>query len=171
MSGTLRVMVVLAGTMILSPGCTMLQSKAQVSPVDQQFMLTAASVSTAEIDLAQLALRQSSNPAVRQFAQRMVDDHTRINAELTQVAEAKKVVLLKAMDPANHTLYSELSKLSASAFDHQYTLAQFNVHHMGNALYHSEAENGQDPDVRSFAAKYLPVGLEHIKMAQAMMGR
>jgi putative membrane protein len=153
----------------LAPGCAVIQSRAQVSPVDQQFMLTAASVSTAEIDLGQLAMRQSSNPAVRQFGQQMVEDHTRVNAELGKVADAKNVVLLKAMDPANRTLYAELSKLSGPAFDRQYMLSQVNIHRMGNALYLSQAQNGQDQDVRSFAARNAPVGIEHLRMAESMM--
>ena len=152
----------------LASGCAVIQSRAQVSPVDQQFMLTAASVSTAEIDLRQLAMRQSSNPAVRQFGQQMVDDHTRVNDELSKVAEAKNVVLLKAMDPANRTLYAELSKLSGPAFDRQYMISQLNIHRMGNALYLSQAQNGQDPDVRSFATRNAPVGIEHLRMAEGM---
>jgi putative membrane protein len=168
MSRAIRFLLTLACVMTMLPSCSALQSEAQVSPVDQQFMLIAASVGTAEIDLAQLALRQSSSPEVRQFAQHMIDDHTRINGELTQLAKSKKVVLLKAMDPANRTLYSELSKLSGTAFDRQYSLAQLNIHLMGNALYQSEAQYGQDPDTRQFAAKNFPTGVDHFKMAQPL---
>lgn len=158
----------LAATAVLSSSCAMIQSNAQVSPVDQQFMLTAASVGTAEIDLGRLAMRQSSNPAVRQYGQQMVEDHTRVNDELSKVADAKRVVLLKAMDPANRTLHAELSKLSGPAFDRQYMISQVNIHRMGNALYQSQAQNGQDADVRNFAARNAPIGVEHLRMAEGM---
>src|SRR4051812_31348239 len=46
-----------ASAAIALPGCAMIQSRAEVSPVDQQFMLTAASVGVAEIALGQLAMQ------------------------------------------------------------------------------------------------------------------
>jgi putative membrane protein len=149
--------------------CALVQSRAEVSPIDQQFMLTAASVGEAEIELGKLAVRQSDDAAVRQYGQHMIGEHTRINGELTTLAKAKNVVLLKAMDPANHTLYSELSKLSGPAFDRQYLLAQLHIHHTGNGLYGSEADNGLDPDVRKFAAVGVPIGVAHLRRAEAIL--
>ena len=47
------------------------------------------------------------------------------------VAEANKVVLPMAMDPANRTLYEELSGLSGPEFDREYMLGQINIQTMG----------------------------------------
>lgn len=160
--------VTMAASALLLAGCAMLQSQAKVSPVDQQFMLTAISVGVAEIQMGQLAAQQSNDPAIKRYGQHMVEDHTRVNAQLERIADAKQVRLLKAMDPANHTLYSELSKLSGADFDRQYMLSQINIHSMGNGLYESQARNGQDADVRDFAAKNMPVGVEHLKLAQQL---
>lgn len=156
-----------AATILLS-GCAMIQHRAEVSPVDQQFMLLAASVGIAEADLGKLAMERGSTDAVRAYGEHMVHDHSRVNEELFQLADRKNVVLLKAMDPADHTLYSELKKLSGPEFDRQYMLAQLNIHRMGNALYASEAENGQDSDVRDFASRNTPVGIEHLKRARTL---
>lgn len=153
----------------VAAGCAWLQSDAQVSPVDQQFMLTAASVGTAEVDLGELAARRATDPAVRVLGQHLVDEHTRINAQLGEVAQAKRVKLLKAMDPANRTLYDELSRVSGPVFDREYLLAQINIHRMGNALYQSEADAGEDADVRSFAQRNLPAGAAHLRAAQALL--
>jgi putative membrane protein len=150
-------------------GCAMIQSRAEVSPVDQQFMLTAASVGTAEIELGKLAMQQSSDPAIQRYGQKMVEEHTRVNGELDAIADAKKVVLIKAMDPANRTLHAELSKLTGPAFDRQYMISQITIHSMGNGLYSSEARHGVDPEVRSFAARNTPVGIDHLQMALAML--
>jgi len=147
----------------------MIQSRAEVGPVDQQFMLTAISVGIAEIELGQLAMQQSSDPAIRRYGQKMLEEHTRVNSELDSIAHAKKVVLLKAMDPASRTLHAELSKLSGPAFDRQYMISQVNMHSMGNGLYASEAQHGVDPEVRSFAARNTPVGVDHLRMAQSML--
>jgi len=155
-------------TAFLTAGCRLMQSGAEVAPTDQQFMLTAASVGTAEIDLGQLAATRGSSPEVRSFGEHMVAKHTRINAELTQLADAKHVRLVKAMDPANHTLYSELSHLSGVQFDREYVISQLHIHRMGNSLYASEATQGEDPDVKAFAARGVPVGKEHLQRADEL---
>jgi putative membrane protein len=162
------VLITVAAASALLSGCAMMESNAQVSPVDQHFMLNAMSVGIAEIEMGQLAMQQSQDAAVQRYGRHMVEDHTRVNAELQQVADAKHVKLLKAMDPANHLLYSELKKQSGPAFDREYMRAQINIHSMGNGLYESETKHGEDLMVRDFAARNTPVGIEHLKMAQQM---
>ena len=88
---------------------------------------------------------------------------------MMQVARVNGVVLPMVMDPANRTLYEELAQLSGPAFDREYMTAQINIHRMGNALYASEAQNGQDASVKGFAAEITPVGVEHLTMARASL--
>jgi putative membrane protein len=157
----------LAASMVT--GCSLLQSSAEVTPVDQQFMLTAASVGTAEVDMAELAQRQAGDPAVKAYGRRLAQEHAGINEALTQLAERKHVKLIKAMDPANRTLYEELTHLNGRLFDREYLRAQINIHRMGNALYDSEAQAGEDADVKAFSAKNAPAGVEHLRLAQALL--
>ena len=160
-----RLAALLVASTLATTGCSMMQAGAEVSPTDQQFMLTAASVGTAEIDLGRLAVKQGGSAEVRAFGQSMVEQHTRINGELSQLAEQKHVRLLKAMDPANHTLYDELSHLSGAQFDREYAISQLHIHRMGNALYASEAAQGEDADVKAFAARGVPIGKDHLQHA------
>jgi len=150
-------------------GCSLLQSSAEVTPVDQQFMLTAASVGTAEVDMAELAQHQAGDPAVRAYGRRLEQDHAAINRALDQLAERKHVKLIRAMDPADRTLYEELTHLSGRLFDREYLRAQINIHRMGNALYDSEAQAGEDADVKAFAARAALAGAEHLHLAQALL--
>ena len=163
--------VVAAGlAALIAAGCSLLQSSAEVTPVDQQFMLTAASVGTAEVDMAELAEHQAGDPAVKAYGRRLAQEHTRINDELTQLAERKHVELIKAMDPANRTLYEELTHLNGKLFDREYLLAQMNIHRMGNGLYESEAQAGEDADVKAFAANNSRAGVEQLRLAQSLLG-
>jgi putative membrane protein len=155
----------------IAAGCSFLQTSAEVTPVDQQFMLTAASVGTAEVDMAELAARQGGDPAVKAYGERLAREHTGINDELTDLAERKHVKLIKAMDPANRTLYEELTHLNGAMFDREYLLAQINIHRMANSLYDSEAQAGEDDDVKAFAAKNAPAGVEHLQLAQTLLAK
>jgi putative membrane protein len=156
---------------LIAAGCSFLQSNAEVTPVDQQFMLTAASVGTAEVDMAELAERQGGDPAVKAYGHRLAQTHARINDELSLLAERKHVNLIHAMDPANRTLYEELTHLSGPLFDREYLLAQINMHRMGDGLYESEAQAGEDADVKAFAARNAPVGVEHLQLAQTLLAQ
>lgn len=155
---------------LIAAGCSLLQSSAEVTPVDQQFMLTAASVGTAEVDMAELAEHQAGDPAVKAYGRRLAQDHTRINDVLAQLAERKHVKLIKAMDPANRTLCEELTHLNGKLFDREYLLAQVNIHRMANGLYDSEAQAGEDADVKAFAADNAPAGVEHLRLAKSLLG-
>ena len=53
---------------------------------DKHFMRMAMEADMAEIQLSQLALQKSSNDQVKQFAQRMVDDHTKLDAQMKPMA-------------------------------------------------------------------------------------
>src|SRR5580704_8106786 len=48
----------------------------QPSPVDRMFVGKAMQGGLAEVQLGQLTLQKSNNPQVKEFAQRMIDDHT-----------------------------------------------------------------------------------------------
>lgn len=163
--------VAVGGAALVAGGCSFLQTSAEVTPVDQQFMLTAASVGTAEVDMAELAERHAGDPAVKAYGRRLAQENTRINGELAQLAERKGVKLINAMDPANRTLYEELANLSGDLFDREYLLAQINIHRMGNGLYESEAQAGEDADVKVFAGRNAPSGIAHLQLAQALLAQ
>lgn len=156
---------------LIAAGCSFLQTSAEVTPVDQQFMLTVASVGTAEVDMAELALRQGGDPAVRAYGRRLAQDHRRVNEDLARLADKKRVKLINAMDPANRTLYEELAHLSGPMFDREYLLAQVNIYRMGNSLYDSEAQAGEDGDVKAFAGRNAAVGVAHLQLAQALLAK
>src|SRR6185312_7264350 len=59
-----------------------LPASAAVPSADQQFAKQAASGGMAEIQAAQLAQQRAGSPQVRQFASRMITDHTDANNEL-----------------------------------------------------------------------------------------
>jgi len=167
---TTRFALVVSGlATLIAAGCSFLQASAEVTPVDQQFMLTAASVGTAQFDMAQLAERQAGDPAVKAYGHRLVKEHAQINEALGRLAENKHVKLINVMDPANRTLYEELTHLSGAMFDREYLLAQMNIHRMGNGLYDSEAQAGEDADVKAFAANNARAGAEQLQLAQALL--
>ncbi len=144
-----------------------------LSAQDKMFMIQAAEGGMAELQFAQLALQKSSNDSVKDYAQRMIDDHTKANDKLMAIAEQKGVTLPTTIGPKNEAVKAKLSKLSGTNFDKMY-LSQAGVssHNQQAALFKSEVQRGKDPDVQAFAAQTLPTVQEHLQMARSMaMGK
>jgi putative membrane protein len=69
----------------------------QASP-DQAFIKKAVLGGLAEVQLGKLAVGHAASPAVKQFGQRMVEDHDKANRELVAVGKPKAIAVPTALD-------------------------------------------------------------------------
>jgi len=74
-------------------GLSALSASAALSSADREFAMKAASGSLAEVQAAQLAEQRATSPQIKQFAQRMITDHTAANTELQQIAKQADISL------------------------------------------------------------------------------
>ena len=142
----------------------------QLSTFDRQFMSKAAQGGMAEVELSRLALQRSKRNEVKQFAQRMITDHTQANAQLMQLAQQKGVRLPKQLDPQHQQIRARLQRLSGNNFDREYMSVMDNDHVQTVNLFQSATQQAQDRDVNAFASSKLPALQGHLQMVQAMRG-
>lgn len=133
---------------------------------DSTFVLKASESDMTEIHLGKLASKQGDSPAVREFAARMVKDHTKSSAELTTVAAKQGFSLAKEISSEHKQACDKLSKMAGAEFDRNYITGQVKAHREAVKLFKNQVKSGQDADLRAFANKTLPVIEEHLKMAQ-----
>jgi len=134
---------------------------------DQHFITEAAQGGMAEVKLGQLASQKAVDADVRLFGQRMVDDHSKANDELKQLAQSEGAALPSGIGSKHQKTYDKLSKLSGSAFDKAYMQAMVKDHKEDVAAFQKQSHSAKDSDVRSWAAKTLPTLQMHLQMAQA----
>ncbi|MEH2182318.1 DUF4142 domain-containing protein [Nostoc sp.] len=139
------------------------------SSSDKQFMTEAAQGGLAEVQLGKLALKRGTSKAVKQFAQRMVKDHTPVNNQLKQLAAKKGVTLPTSLDTTNKQVQQRLSNLSGASFDREYLNQMLEDHQNDVSAFQTEAQGGQDPDVKAFAAKTLPTLQQHLKQVSSLV--
>src|SRR6185437_3526113 len=108
-----------AGTTSSNPAAMTAQGSSSVSSGDHKFMEKAAQGGMAEVKLGQLAVEKAGADQVKQFGQRMVDDHSKANDKLKQIASNKGVALPTEMDKSTQHEYDKLSKLSGADFDRE----------------------------------------------------
>lgn len=147
-------------------------STAQTSnDTDVLFMEVATMSNLTEIKTSQLALQKSSNTAVRDFAQKMIAEHTKAQAELNQIAAKKGVKLTDKPGADQRLQYNKLSTLSGTAFDDMYKMVQVGGHQMTLDLIKTYRSIGKDAEAQAYAAKIQPAVAMHLDMAKALPGK
>src|SRR5262249_7171407 len=143
-------------------------SKSGVSLADKKFVEKAAKGGMAEVELRQLATPKASSDDVKKFGHRMVDDHSKANEELKQVAGAKGIDLPKSLNAKEQATKDRLSKLSGDAFDRAYMQDMVKDHIKDVAEFQHESKSGKDSDIRNFASQTLPTLQEHLNQAKGI---
>ena len=155
-----------------APGATQTKDAGNaIAPADHAFVKEAAIGGMAEVDLGQLAASKAESPDVKQFGQRMVDDHGKANTELKSWASQKNVTLPTELDAKHKAEHARLEKLSGAAFDRAYMQAMVADHNKDVAAFMRESKAAKDPDLKAWAAKTLPTLQEHQKMAKEINGK
>jgi putative membrane protein len=76
----------------------------------------------------------------------------------------------EALDPQHARLAEKLSRMRGAEFDRAYMRDMVKDHKKAVAMFESEAKNGQDPQLKEFAAKCLPTQKEHLRLAEEITG-
>lgn len=138
-----------------------------VAPKTEDFIMEASASDVFEIESSKLAL-QKGNDATKTFAQKMIADHEKTTAELKALLATGKV---KGEPVATLTDdfkgdVEDLAKLSGDDFNKQYIDDQVDAHEDAVDLFKRYAEEGENADLKAWAAKMLPALQHHYQMAQ-----
>jgi putative membrane protein len=136
------------------------------SPDSAKFSAEAAQGGLAEVELGRLAVQRASNPAVKNFGQQMIEDHSRANSELKAIATRKGIALPAELNSDQKALMDKLSKLSGAEFDKEYMSDMVKDHEADAKEFESQSNKGTDADIKAFAGKTLPVIQRHLQMAR-----
>lgn len=147
-------------------GQTGKQATAQVARADRKFIEEATEGGLAEVELGKLAQQKSQSTMVKEFGSRMVQDHSKANDELKEIAESKGVQLPGAPDKEHQKDVEKLSKLSGAEFDREYAAHMLSDHKKDVSEFKKAADKSKDGDLKAFAGKTLPTLQEHLTMAQ-----
>lgn len=138
-----------------------------VSPKTADFVKEAATTDMLEIAEGKLT-EQRGTERVKPFAAKMITDHTETTNALKALVDGGKV---KAQLPADMTSsqksqLDKLGKQQGADFDRLYVRDAVSVHKTAVSLFQRYSKGGDNPDLKAFAAKYLPVVQMHLQMAQ-----
>jgi len=105
---------------------------------------------------------------VKNFGQKMIDDHTKAGDALKQVATQKSITWPTDVNATQKATAARLSKLSGAAFDKAYMAQMVKDHTAVVAALKHGSQTSKDADIKGWAANTLPTAEEHLKMAKDM---
>jgi len=141
-------------------------AQGQLSSRDYKFARAALVGGNMEVQLGQIASQNAQDPAVRDFGNKMVQDHTAANQQLTLIIAQKGATISDGPGWMDQKMVDHLQGLKGSDFDKAYMKRMVSDHKDDIKEFQKEADNGDDADVKNFASKTLPTLQEHLRLAQ-----
>lgn len=138
----------------------------KVARGDEKFMTKAAEDGMFEVEVAKVAAGKATSPEVKAFATMMVDDHTKANSELMQLASSKGVQLPTAMPAGKRRDLDKMNKLTGAKFDQEFAQeVGINDHKKDIKLFESQSKEAKDPELKAWVDKTLPTLRTHLDHA------
>jgi putative membrane protein len=153
------------GTPQSAPG---VPAASQPNDADRIFVHAIAIGNRAEIVFARLADQHTQVAAIRQFAQLMVEDHTKAGNRLVELARPAGLPIPEGVDQDHRTQQAAIERLNGTVFDDAYIRGQITDHQQAVQLLEFEIDSGQDPALKQFAVETLPIFMHHLELAQAL---
>jgi len=142
--------------------------KPVVSAKDVKFASVATNDGLNEVNISKMAQEKTTNVRVRNLAIMLVNDHTKFGNDLATIANDKKITLPALPGMAEMQQANRLAMEQGTDFDRAYVDAMIADQKKAIALYENGSKDCKDPDLKSFAAKTLPVLKMHLDSAQAV---
>lgn len=138
-----------------------------VNTAEQEFVTKAAQADRAEVELGRMALQKSNNPEIKQFAQRMIDDHSQNQQQVDSLA-AKLSINKQGLSAEQQQEADRLSRLSGDQFDRAYAKLMLEDHRKDVGEFQREQRTAKDSEVKSYIDQTLPVLQQHLQMAEKL---
>ncbi len=138
---------------------------------DAEFAVKAANGGMMEVEMGKVAMMNSSNPEIKKFGEKMVNDHGKANDELKAIAANKNITLPPNMSDDMMQKMNDMKEKKGKDFDKAYVDMMVDDHKEDIDAFRDEANNGNDPDIKAFASKTLPTLEEHQSMINAIQDK
>jgi putative membrane protein len=136
---------------------------------DQQFVDFAAQTDMVEANLGQLAGNVGDSQAVKDYGQMLTTDHTKDYGQLSAAAQQASLNVPNAIDKEhNKMMIDPFQKLKGAAFDHKFAAEMVAGHTKAIAVYKKEADDAQNPALKSYAQAALPTLQQHLDQAKSL---
>lgn len=158
------VMVGAAAAVTLMPGA----AQARASAADQAFLTQDVQGGRYELALAKLGMMMATKPAIRQYSQMVVRDHTSANAVMATLARTEGVNPPAGMTDQDSARLAKLRGMKASAFDQAYIAEQNRINSEDEQAAAKEKSSTRDAAIKAYLVRFAAMDAKHKRMAEAL---
>ena len=134
---------------------------------EKAFVSKALEGGETEVQLGQLAAQKSESNDVKQFAQKMVSDHSQMaNQWFKPVAKQLGVSEPNGPSKKDKKEIAKLQAMSGADFDREYITMMVKDHQQDLKEFKSEADSAQDPNVKQIAEQGSKVISQHLQLIE-----
>lgn len=144
------------------------QNTTTPSQNDKKFVRSALEGGNAEVELGTLAVQKAESEAVKQFGQKMIEDHARLNHRMREVAHNEGIPAPSGTSAKDKALEVRLRKLSGPEFDKAYIQAMVKDHRQDLDALNREANKGNDTEIKDTASQAAQVIGEDLQLAEQL---
>jgi putative membrane protein len=135
---------------------------------DTLFIKSELQANFSQIQVARLALLNSQDQNIRNFAQKLIADHTAANATLMMIAERQDISAPTMVSPGDQVVMDRLSTLSGVAFDTAYINRMIGSHEMMLQQMNDQLAGGQSQIINVWVQNARPVVMQQEQIAEAI---
>jgi putative membrane protein len=135
---------------------------------DKKFTRDAALDGMIAVQLGKLAAEKASRDDVKQFGQKMVEERTKVNDQLKEVAGQENVEIPDALDSKHQSRIDKLSKLSGEDFDKAFVKELLKDNDADVRDFNAEAQNGSNAKIKTFASNMLPTLQQQLESVKSL---
>jgi len=162
MNKTVKVM---CSAMLVCAGMMMTVNAKAQTDADKKFLAMAAQSDQNEIAMSKLAADKATNPDVKAFAQKMVDEHQGMTESMKPFAEKWGLTPPSGPDASHQKEWDKLNGMSGAAFDKEYMSDMVSDHTKAYSAFTKEGEDTKDPEFKDAVLKGKAIVAAHKNMA------
>lgn len=134
----------------------------------KEFVEKAAKGGMAEVEMGKLAVKNAKDKEVKNFAQMMVDDHTKANNELKKIASKQNITVPTSIGEENNMMLNDLKKKTGAEFDKAYIKHMVDGHKKMLDLFEKASTELKDTELKNYAATNVKTLQMHYDKATAL---
>jgi putative membrane protein len=142
-----------------------------LSEADRKFITEAEEDNIKDRTLARVVIEKSTNSDVKDYAQMLVDDHTKALRNLVDLMENAGMKQPSGLTEAKNEADTRLRGLSGAALDREYINLMVQDHEKAVAKFQKEETSAKSQSVRDYAKQVLPVLEKHLKKARELQSQ
>ncbi|MER5421859.1 DUF4142 domain-containing protein [Streptosporangium roseum] len=166
-----RIIVLLAvAAVILGGTAGAVAAQPDLNEQDKKFLVQLHRVDLTEIQAGNLAQQRSTDRSISDLGKMLVDDHTKLDESVRQVAQKAEVPLPDNPNANQRDELAELSRLTGQVFDNVWLAAMISGHRQTLERLDQELSGGSSPEVKQLAEDARPVVREHLNLLRKARG-